>query len=201
MPLASRRFSNACWDPHLWPELHVLHSAFSTEARWQSFLRWLAVRAPRLQTFEVSDGGVQVCHSHTFVHRPIIEHSCLNLHSFIKHRAWQHPKIGALGVIGCRSWCCTAASGISLYSPPDYGIARYPHYADMWLSSFPWKRDVPYLNASVIHLNMSTSRVYQYMISGIPGKCINLAVSGFGTLSMMFHSSIIRMPAVVNMNF
>ena len=50
VPLVSRCFSEACQDPHVWPELHVLHSQFSTEARWRSFLRWLAARASGLQT-------------------------------------------------------------------------------------------------------------------------------------------------------
>jgi hypothetical protein len=50
VPLVSRYFSEACRDPSLWPELRVLHAAFLTEARWQSFLRWLAVRASGLHT-------------------------------------------------------------------------------------------------------------------------------------------------------
>ena len=50
MPLVSRRFSEACRDPSLWPELRVLHASFLTEARWRSFLRWLAVRGSGLQT-------------------------------------------------------------------------------------------------------------------------------------------------------
>ena len=50
VPLVSRRFSEACRDPSLWPELRVLHAAFSTEARWRSFLRWLAARGSGLQT-------------------------------------------------------------------------------------------------------------------------------------------------------
>ena len=59
VPLVSRRFSEACRDPSLWPELRVLHAAFSTEARWRSFLRWLAARGSRLQTFAL--GNEQVC--------------------------------------------------------------------------------------------------------------------------------------------
>ena len=55
MPLVSRRFSEACRDPTLWRELRVLHRQFRTEARWQSFLRWLAVRASWLQTFMLND--------------------------------------------------------------------------------------------------------------------------------------------------
>ena len=51
VPLVSRRFSEACRDPALWPELHVPQEKLSTEARWQSFLRWLALRAPGLHTF------------------------------------------------------------------------------------------------------------------------------------------------------
>ena len=50
VPLVSRRFSEACHDPSLWPDLCVLHASFRTEARWQSFLRWLAVRASGLHT-------------------------------------------------------------------------------------------------------------------------------------------------------
>ena len=50
VPLVSRRFSEACRDPSLWPELRVLHAAFSTEARWRSFLRWLAARGSGLRT-------------------------------------------------------------------------------------------------------------------------------------------------------
>ena len=49
VPLVSRRFSEACRDPSLWPQLHVLHGAFSTEARWRSFLRWLAARGSGLR--------------------------------------------------------------------------------------------------------------------------------------------------------
>lgn len=49
VPFVSRRFNEACRDPSLWPELRVLYSAFRTEARWRSFLRWLAVRAPGLR--------------------------------------------------------------------------------------------------------------------------------------------------------
>ena len=60
VPLVSRRFSEACRDPSLWPELylpHVHHAAFSTEARWRSFLRWLAARGSGLRTrdFDVDD--------------------------------------------------------------------------------------------------------------------------------------------------
>ena len=50
VPLVSRRFSEACRDPNMWPDLHVLHASFGTEAGWQSFLRWLAVRASGLHT-------------------------------------------------------------------------------------------------------------------------------------------------------
>ena len=35
----------------MWPEVRVLHAAFPTDARWDSFLRWLAVRASGLQSF------------------------------------------------------------------------------------------------------------------------------------------------------
>lgn len=50
VPLVSRRFSEACRDPSTWPELHVLNvcGQFPSEAHWQSFMRWLAVRAPGL---------------------------------------------------------------------------------------------------------------------------------------------------------
>ena len=54
VPLVSRLFSEACRDPCLWPELSVLHHQFSTEACWRSFLRWLAFRAPGLQSFEIN---------------------------------------------------------------------------------------------------------------------------------------------------
>ena len=50
VPLVSRRFSEACRDPSLWPDLRVRHHQFSTEARWRSFLRWLAARGSGLQT-------------------------------------------------------------------------------------------------------------------------------------------------------
>ena len=51
VPLVSRCFSEACRDPNLWPELRVPRAySFRTEARWQSFLRWLAVRASGLHT-------------------------------------------------------------------------------------------------------------------------------------------------------
>ena len=50
VPLVSRRFSEACRDPSLWPELRVPHASVLTEAHWQSFLRWLAVRASGLHT-------------------------------------------------------------------------------------------------------------------------------------------------------
>ena len=50
VPLVSRRFSEACRDPSLWPELCVDHASVLTEARWQSFLLWLAVRASGLHT-------------------------------------------------------------------------------------------------------------------------------------------------------
>ena len=59
MPLVSRRFSEACRDPSLWPELRVLHAAFSTEARWRSFLRWLAARGSGLQTLAFGDERVR----------------------------------------------------------------------------------------------------------------------------------------------
>ena len=49
-PLVSRYFSEICRDPSLWPELCVLHASFRTEEHWQSFARWLAVRASGLHT-------------------------------------------------------------------------------------------------------------------------------------------------------
>ena len=58
VPLVSRRFSEACRDPSLWPELRVLHAAFSTEARWRSFLRWLAARGSGLRTLAFGDRQV-----------------------------------------------------------------------------------------------------------------------------------------------
>ena len=60
VPLVSRRFSEACRDPSLWPELRVLHAAFSTEARWRSFLRWLAARDSGLQTLAFGDEQVRL---------------------------------------------------------------------------------------------------------------------------------------------
>ena len=55
MPLVSRRFRNASRDPAAWPELKVSHTAFSTEARWMSFLRWLVTVGSGLHSlvFEV----------------------------------------------------------------------------------------------------------------------------------------------------
>ena len=50
VPLVSRRFRKACRDPSMWSELSVPYADLSTEARWRSFLRWLAVHAPGLQT-------------------------------------------------------------------------------------------------------------------------------------------------------
>ena len=58
MPLVSRRFSEACLDPSLWLELRVLPGTFSTEARWRSFLRWLAARGSGLQTLAFGDRQV-----------------------------------------------------------------------------------------------------------------------------------------------
>ena len=49
MPLVSRRLRDACRDPSTWPELRVLHSELSTQARWRSFLRWLTARASGLR--------------------------------------------------------------------------------------------------------------------------------------------------------
>ena len=51
MPLVNKVFARACEDPSVWPELRVLHCHFRTEARWRSFLRWLAARGSRLQSF------------------------------------------------------------------------------------------------------------------------------------------------------
>ena len=61
-PLVSRLFSEACRDPTMWPELHVLRSAFRTEARWQGFLRWLAVRASGLRILAFGEKGGMVRH-------------------------------------------------------------------------------------------------------------------------------------------
>ena len=55
VPLVSRRLRKACRDPCLWPELRVLLASFRTEARWRSFLGWLTVRSPGLQTFVFSE--------------------------------------------------------------------------------------------------------------------------------------------------
>ena len=63
VPLVSRRFCEACRDPSVWPELRVLHSAFLTEARWQSFLHWLAERASGLWAFELVDEEASSPHS------------------------------------------------------------------------------------------------------------------------------------------
>ena len=52
----------ACRDPSLWPELRVLNASFRTEARWMSFLLWLAVRASGLRTLVFSKKGVLVRH-------------------------------------------------------------------------------------------------------------------------------------------
>ena len=60
VPLASLRFSEACRDPSLWPELCVLRASFRTEARWQSFLRWLVVRASGLHTLVVGNRKLRV---------------------------------------------------------------------------------------------------------------------------------------------
>jgi hypothetical protein len=59
MSLVSRRFNEACRDPRLWPKLTVLHQYFPTEAHWQSFLRWLAVRGSGLQHLVFGDGRVR----------------------------------------------------------------------------------------------------------------------------------------------
>lgn len=56
VPLVSHKFNEACQDPFLWSELHVKRADFPTEARWQSFLLWLAARAPRLRSL-VFDGN------------------------------------------------------------------------------------------------------------------------------------------------
>ena len=72
VPLVSRRFSEACRDPSLWPELRVLHDSFRTEARWQSFLRWLAVRASGLRTLVVSHNSTEV-RNESFVSPPHIQ--------------------------------------------------------------------------------------------------------------------------------
>ena len=58
--LVSRRFNEACRDPSLWSDLCVLHGSIKTEARWQSFLRWLAVRASGLQTLVFGHKGCKV---------------------------------------------------------------------------------------------------------------------------------------------
>ena len=62
MPLVSRAFAEACRDPALWPDLHVRHGAFRTDALWRGFLRWLSVRGSGLQALNfvnhwVSNGG------------------------------------------------------------------------------------------------------------------------------------------------
>lgn len=51
MPLVSRRFWAASRDPSAWPELTLVHTAFSTEERWMSALIWLALRGHGLRTF------------------------------------------------------------------------------------------------------------------------------------------------------
>ena len=55
MPLVSRRFSEACREPALWPELHVLLAQLWSHRRQRSFLRWLAPRAPGLRTLVIGD--------------------------------------------------------------------------------------------------------------------------------------------------
>ena len=71
VPLVSRRFSEACRDPSLWSELHVLQSAFRTEARWRSFLRWLSVRARGLQKLVVGrNQTVRAFHSFSRISEP-----------------------------------------------------------------------------------------------------------------------------------
>ena len=62
MPLVSRCFSEACRDPSLWRELRVLHADFRTEAHWQGFLRWLAVRDSGLRTLVFGEIGERVRH-------------------------------------------------------------------------------------------------------------------------------------------
>ena len=57
--LVSRRFCEACRDPSLWSELRLQYSYFQTEARWRSFLRWLAARAPWLQKLVFCDDWVR----------------------------------------------------------------------------------------------------------------------------------------------
>ena len=59
MSRVSRHFNEACRDPSLWPEVHVLHRQSWTEDKWQSFLRWLAVRGSRLQTLVFRDVKVR----------------------------------------------------------------------------------------------------------------------------------------------
>ena len=52
VPLVNRRSAEACRSPGMWPELHVTHCQLKGDARWQSFLRWLAVRASGLHTLD-----------------------------------------------------------------------------------------------------------------------------------------------------
>ena len=53
MPLVSRYFREVCRDPCLLPtELRIFDRDFWSEARWRSFLRWLAARASALRTFQ-----------------------------------------------------------------------------------------------------------------------------------------------------
>lgn len=54
VPLVSRRLRQACRDPSLWHELRVPQHWLSTEARWQSFLQWLAWRAAGLRNLTFS---------------------------------------------------------------------------------------------------------------------------------------------------
>ena len=83
MPLVSRYFSETCRDPSLCPELCMNHASFQTEVGWQSFLRWLAVRAPGLHTFVFGHikAGVRI---QSFVMLPQIQ--CGSSFGAILHR-------------------------------------------------------------------------------------------------------------------
>ena len=55
LPLVDRRSRDACQSSSMWPELHVLNSTILVTDRWQSFVRWLAIRGSMLHTFKLKE--------------------------------------------------------------------------------------------------------------------------------------------------
>ena len=49
--LVCRRFREACQEPTTWSDLHLAWEYFTTQAGWQHFLHWLAVRGSKLHSF------------------------------------------------------------------------------------------------------------------------------------------------------